>query len=283
MKKILTVFLILVMLIGVFVSCGKRYLETQDENSDSLKETIIGDLSKATTSETDSEDMATQSAMAEGEANNASETEATKYPDDYYYTIKEVDGKWYMDFDSYVTPTVSVEGSIMQMDFSFDSFEHMFNTIIVNKDLVKKEKIYLIDYATKTENGIEIINFDDLYVPVLPSSMEILSISWFADTYGTVVKDKASGKGIGRVTYCRSSEDFDEMYSSLVPDENNYILNEGDKTIIVEIVQAEESFFVDLYIKQGDRYCTIILFDLTELPTDEFFIQFGLEKWEKPE
>ncbi|MBR6681096.1 MAG: hypothetical protein IKL59_07550 [Clostridia bacterium] len=248
-----------------------------------MKETIIGDLSKATTSETDSEDMANQSAMAEGEANNASETEATKYPDDYYYTIKEVDGKWYMDFDSYVTPTVSVEGSIMQMDFSFDSFEHMFNTIIVNKDLVKKEKIYLIDYATKTENGIEIINFDDLYVPVLPSSMEILSISWFADTYGTVVKDKASGKGIGRVTYCRSSEVFDEMYSSLVPDENNYILNEGDKTIIVEIVQAKESFFVDLYIKQGDRYCTIILFDLTELPTDEFFIQFGLEKWEKPE
>ena len=283
MKKLLTVFLILSMLIGVLSSCGARYLELRDKNSDSVKETMTGDFSKETTGETNSEDMANQGAMAEGGVDNTSDTSVPEYPEDYNYTINKIDGKWYMDFDSYVTPPVIVEGSHMERNFTFSSFDEMYNTLIAAKSLTKTEKIYIINWYDKTENGIEIINFDELYVPVLPSSADITSILLLTTTYGAVVSDKASGKSIGRLTYLESSQDFDNKYNGLVTDENNYILTEGDKTVIVEKMQLNDGIDIDVYIKQGDQYCLVQLLNVTESPTDEYFLQFGLEKWQKPE
>ena len=274
MKKFLILLLTLTLILGVFASCGQKIVSKEEPSKETTTANAIESSDKTT-------DKA-PNVLSNGNADTSFETDI-EYPEDYTYTIKKIDGKWYMDFDSYVTPTVSIEGSIMEMEFPFDSFEDMFNTIIVDKSLIKEEKIYLIDHRTKTEYGIEIINFDDLYVPVMPSSLKTLSVYWFTKEYGTVVADKSSGVGTGRITYRATSKDFDDKYNELVWDENNYVLTEGDKIVIVEKIQFEDSFDIDLYIKQGDRYCYVNLFNMTESPADEFFLQFGLEKWEKPE
>lgn len=278
MQKLILLLLTLTLIFGIFASCNsKKYLPIDDETSSSPSED--------TTKETNDTGTVTTTEITQDTLDITSETQEIEYPEDYYYTVKEIDGKWYMNFDSYVTPTIFFEGYHEDKNWPFSSFEELYNTLIVDKSLTKEEKIYIIDWYYKTENGIEIINFDELYVPVLPSSVEMPSVYWYKTTYGVVIADQTSDKAVGQITYLKSSEKFD---SALVEagahmNQDQYFLTEGDKTVVVNKRLSNNGIDIDLHIKHGDRYCLVQLFNITGSPADEFFLQFGLKKWEKPE
>ena len=298
MKKTILLLLTLTLILGVFTSCGYKTTDLFDAQTSSSPSEDTTVEREATTEETD-EDIDTESSEESIETTSFTETVNTpetmesieteqggnrdpeKIP--YTYTIKKVDGKWYMDFNSYVTSTPPQNGDLADRNFTFSSFDELYNTLIVDKNFTQNDMVYFIDTYYKTENGIEIINFDELYVPILPSGLDITDVRWFPTAYIAYVFDRTSNTSRGQITPI-SAKTFDDAYYDAVDfTENEYFLIEGDKMVVVKKRQINTGIDIYLYVKHGDQYCLVQLFDLTEAPTDEFFLKFGLKKWQTPE
>ena len=301
MKKTILLFLTLTLILGVFSSCGYKTVDIIDDETSSSPSEDTTIASEETTEETD-EEIDTESSEESIETTSYIETvnttetmesietdngvvqlpaESVEYPAEYTYTVKKVDGKWYMDFDSYVTPGTYVH---REVQFATTSFEQLY-TDIINDNFPETLKEALID-KYRTENGVPIINFDELYVPVIPSTMVFGEyIVWERDTYSTSIHDY-NNKEITASLDPISKTEFEETKAwALFYNGSAYgmrILTESDKTIIVDYKNYSGGTGpVYVYVNQGNGYFRYHFRNF--LPSDDFLLQFGAKKFQIPE
>ena len=81
MKRLLLMLLTLTLILGIFSSCGKRYLTVDDESSSSPSED--------TTKETNDTGAVTTTAITQDTLDITSEAKESLYPTEYSYTVKK--------------------------------------------------------------------------------------------------------------------------------------------------------------------------------------------------
>ena len=288
MKKLIILLLTLTLILGVFASCQKRYLTIDDETSSSPSEDTSTESTTGYITESNETNQTENTETNDRLTDITLETQPIEYPETYNYTIKKVDGKWYMDFDSYLTPGI-YHHIDMATQLATTSFTQLYNDII-NNVYSQRALLEIIDNWRITEHGIPIINFDELYVPTIPGTMVFDEyILWEQETYSTSIHD-ISDEEITALLDSISKTEFENIKAQALRSDDSgtitdgrRILTESDKTIIVEYKTYSDrtgSFY--MYVHQGNGYFRYSFRNFLEFPSDDFLLQFGAQKFQIP-
>ena len=285
MKKFLILFLTVTLILGIFISCDKA---SHNDTSDTTDDIPSEQTSKETTADatTDTTEETTE------ETTEPITTESEKV--DLGYTIEKIDGQYYIVCDSYNVDNHNV-GITMPSPVQYIGADGPISLSCNSVENIKN-KFYSLTYSElnsikrtweRDENGIPIIDLDNLYSLILPTGVEYFRteyITIYQHSYEfDIVYDHAlQGWGLpdGRLKMLTSEE-----YDAYIDEINNdnievTILTQDDKDVRF-CVDYDEFDIYSYYgiIKSNDVYAQFTLSTLEELD-DNFFLQFDFEKYE---
>lgn len=260
---------------------------------------------------------------------NQTETKETHqepyYSEDMDYSLKKVDGKNYLIFDDpALYPVYNQQfGSVPVPSVTFSTMKE-FKDGVARGFLTEDQKKTVAQFDRDDTNNILVCDFENLYEPALPNSVDLDYVSWKGETYTCIFKFSESNVR-GYLDYLKDDQ-YDALYQSeyvnffdgsnitVTKTENldngkvatyyktstselkrvRYVLNQGDKTIMVDkhfLIETQATgmfvppvssvipYRVDLYCTDEAQKFLITLSNLTEDPTDEWLLEFGLEKY----
>ncbi len=200
----------------------------------------------------------------------------------------------------------------------FSSVKEMKNSII-QKTLTEQEKQELSKFSRDEEGNIPICNLNDLYVPLLPEG-EIRYMEWLGEEYKfSLNSDKGDHYGTLEILPKEAyNKEFSHEYQDIFENENKHITNTetvGNKTItnyyvtvqgFTEVqtkltaenkvfyimasysgtlkneaeISAATPYSIKCYCEEGTQRYIIYLSTPSAMPSEEWFLAFGLEKFE---
>lgn len=303
MKKTILLLLTLTLILGVFASCQKRYLRIDDETSSSPSESTNSE-SKETTEDEDA-DISVETTSEENESvspitteiiddtmditvdtlGNA-ETEAPEYLESY--TIEEIDGQYYMVFNSYdVDPDYNAGWILEQLAPGFNSVE-AYLYALVNKTFNIDDLVYMVRNFSRNEHGIPIFDPTDMYIPALPQYWEFgeymdFSVVSFQD--GQRLIFSAVKGDIGWLAAEMITKDaFDRrLQDEMKKSEFEFIQGEQKNVYLTEVDTGDPLFYeYIMYVVQGEHYCRYNIIMMNGEPLSrEQLLSFGIEKYEQ--
>jgi len=258
MKKILCILLSIWMVLA-FVGCDPNNGNDIDTSSDTESDTM-----KDTNTET--EGVGTlESEMGTG----------TKDPTRPDYSLITVDGNHYLVFDNVLNHTYTYPPQEAWV---------MFDSITEWKDHVTKGT--LSDYAKaiivvafeKNDIGFKICNFNNLFVPVLPEDVVSSTVRWWSESYSFYIE--VDETAYGYIT-CYTEEQYQlacDSSSNSHLYQTQYTLQSGNKmfTVYEGSNSNGEIEYMRMNCIEGDLYYSITLSNLTEKPSEEWLLSFGL-------
>ena len=289
MKKTIILILTLSLILAVFSSCGHKTVDPIDnQTSSSPSEDKSAENTENVISDSTESYEVNQSDNTETDdrlTNITSET-IIEYPASYNYTIKKVNGNWYMDFDSYATRgDQKLIGAVLEIPFR--SLSELYSHI-VNNDFPQIYLMKFIDNWRRTEHGIKIINFDELYIPVLPETMEYgEGVIWIGDSFSLWARDINNKETTAQIAPI-SAETFENIKTDTYrvgTGIGRKIVTSGDKTIIVRYTNYSGKISGPcIYLQHQNVYFKIdFQTNFIEMPSDDFLLQFGVEKFQTPQ
>ena len=234
MKKTILLLLTLTIILGVFSSCGYK-------NTDPIDEETSGSPNEETTKETTEETTVQTSDIMSNVYSEETLGDITEgvvlttetspsiedilspevhpgYNPDYdpeagKYTINTVGDAWYLVFESN-KPESMFSDSIAGPHF-YNSMKELNGAL---DTLTAGERDIIKSLWEKDENGIRIINFDNLYSPVLPSGFSFIQepyIFWEEDSYWFYLDwSEGNSEAFDAVVEIITYEDYAELKRS---------------------------------------------------------------------
>ena len=290
MKKILLLLLILGLILGILSACNTHNTDSINDTTNTEAQTQI---SMETKSEITAEEFIVDTTTEELIADT---TEMLSFPniDDIIqiydptlgeFYINNVGDRYYIQFLSYETEFSPSFGD-GEPGIIFDSW-NSFKNCLTNDVLTPYDRDEMKQGWERSENGIEIIDLNNLYYPTLPNDIELDSaIRWQQYNYTVeFVGDESFGFVIVATTE-ESYMDLYQKYTALHNDEDlveTYTLENEDKHI--SVMRQYQSFSntsyyqYELWMETETRYAYIQL-RVKELVPDDYILSFGLEKYE---
>ena len=226
-----------------------------------------------------------------------SDYDLVKQNDRYYIKLHDVES------------ASSLMGSIVVEDPEFDSLSEMKQKIMTG-NFTEREQQALSLMGIKYEGTIPICDLTNLCEPIFPKGIQYSKVIWFGETYSFVMDSASQVSGCLRVisqeTYDRYlQEDFinflendnitlDSMTEDTVRGGTIYnyhtsittlkahmfTFTQDDKTIHVfedyNSPYDTRPWSVTILGADGKNYYEVLIFDVTELPTTEWYLTFGL-------
>ncbi|MBR6680236.1 MAG: hypothetical protein IKL59_03140 [Clostridia bacterium] len=293
MKKLIILLLVLTLVLGVFASCNKRYLQIDDETSSSSSESIYETSSEETSTTVTSVEHTSESTFEETnetpktfdtvvtvetiesidgtEAGGTTEPiNNTVYPNEYNYTLEKIGDQWYMIFDTYVD---NPKYPLSYVYFEIDSMETI-KQMIFNNELDQEQKRSIVTVCKRDEIGIPL---PDILNPILPSNLRIYQAFLEGGRFLVSFIDKNSpNTGIDGAMYDLDEAGFIEKYNAAAA-ENIYVSEDGAKTIVLQQIKNQ---YIDrdyLYVKIGDNYALFVLDGTPDHLDRDLIMSFGFE------
>lgn len=281
MKKSIILAIIALVLL-VCVSCGQGLANDTDTTDNNMQDT--NDLTDSAQARIDTEE----------------------------YSIIEKNGKHYIVFTNYDNYGDSDVATV-----DFDTIKE-FKDSVTKGELADYEKATIVTAFKRDENGILSCNFNKLYEPVLPLGGTVTSVSWAGDCYSFCVEfsnvawgfvNYYSAEAYNEI-YQRNYENYfnkDTITVTSTEQIDNgqkvvtyynghfmnvrYTLQNGTKTVVVdkmyELNNENETIAtsssvpqrIALYCIDGEVYYGIDLHNLSEAPSDEWLMQFGMAQY----
>ena len=285
MQKLMILILILTLILGVFVSCQKRYLPVDDETSCSPSED--------TTKETNDTGAITTTEITQDTLDMTNEIRESESADEYYYTVKEIDGRYYIVPNKYRygTPSDSVH---YDSSIFFDSLDALKYTI-PHGDLDSGTiSSFLWDFGNPdrvdldVSVGIPIYDIEHIWQPAVSDHWTLEKGVYWSGSYYTF-------KAIGETS--DADKEFIEL-SVFCEDEYNDILDFYKNEQLAEMVTLENktktvhyNYVFDgessdeehhrymLFVEQDNSYAVLYIRTFKAL-TNEDLLSFGLQKYE---
>ena len=310
MKKLIILLLAITLILGVFASCSKRYINIDYELSGSPSEDITSaneETSKETTKETEKEitSIISEETAPDITADITSNTEKAEttlsledilspeihpeYNPDYNpeagkYTINKVGDDWYLVFES-KKPEAMFSDAIIG-PYSYNSMSELKGALDAltagNRDTIKS-------LWKKSEYGVKVINFDELYSPILPSGISFSEkpyIFWEEDRYWFYL-DWIEGNAerfdgvVEMITYGDYAELKDEeMFKSAE------LISKNNKSVKIAkslYSSSENPYIYYALISTPDTYAHITLRSSRPLDSEitNIFLSFDFEEYKE--
>lgn len=302
MKNFLILLLTLTLILGVFASCGKKYVNPLDDETSSSpsehtdSENITGDITES--NETN------QSENYNSEETSSEDTEETttnveNWLDNYNYTIEKIDGKYYMVWNDY-----------FERVYSGEDINEPYTTVRVNSlydlkyeiprgNLGDSKKDFIYDYVFKNNyTQVPMYDVEHIWQPTMPDIIhkeyvEVIGLCPGSYCFQAYYSDKPEWLGDTAPAYnieVLSKESYDsycETYnqSLLSFGYSKKELRDGDKELTVynysgESPRAEGVILHSyvIYVTNG-QYYGIINITLDYQLTDEELLEFGFEEY----
>lgn len=270
--------------------------------SESVETTAAGE--KETEEET-SEQTTTEETTVTPETEN---NEPYEIKADDYTLIKNENG-CYLTFDDISKYQNSSNGSMVAGDIIFGSVKEFKDT--VTKGLLTDWQKEIVVRFENVGDNIQTCDFNNLYEPKLPQGSNAKEVYWNGTAYSYLVM--MSDQSFGYV-HCYTKEMYDEKFQSKFQNFFNqdtitvtgtevidgkeityyktstgvssynerYTLTNGNKTVTVDKIfySSDDTLNrVTLYCTDGFLHYTVTLHKLTENPTDEWLLEFGLKPY----
>ena len=275
---------------------------SEDVSESESVETTAGE--KETDEET-SEQTTTEETTVTPETEN---NEPYEIKVDDYTLIKNENG-CYLTFDDISKyQNNSSNGSSVLGEIIFGSVKEFKDT--VTKGLLTDWQKEIVSRFENVGDNIQTCDFNNLYEPKLPQGSNAKEVYWNGTAYSYLVM--MSDQSFGYVR-CYTKEMYDEIFQSKYEDFFNqdtitvtgtevidgkeityyktstgvssynerYTLTNGNKTVTVDKIFYSSNMLnrVTLYCTDGFLHYTVTLHKLTEDPTDEWLLEFGLKPY----
>ena len=232
------------------------------------------------------------------------------------YTLIGKNNEFFMMFDDiniYQRPAID----LVSRDVAFPTIKDFKNSVTKGL-LTDSQKRIMARFPKNSAGEILTCDFDNLYIPTLPTNGVVNGVLWKGQTY--TFRANLNDEVWATISYM-TKDDFDSTY------QNNYLeffnsdsitvtktLDDGKiatyfttkagdfmrmrytMTVGTKIITVDKEFrlransdyqpasstvplSVDLYITSGDKFCYISLYGFSEDPTDAWLSCFGLEKY----
>ena len=226
------------------------------------------------------------------------------------YTLIKNENGCYLTFDDISKyQNNSSSGSSVLGEIIFGSVKEFKDT--VTKGLLTDWQKEIVARFENVGDNIQTCDFNNLYEPKLPQGSNAKEVYWNGTAYSYLVM--MSDQSFGYVR-CYTKEMYDEIFQSKYEDFFNqdtitvtgtevidgkeityyktstgvssynerYTLTNGNKTVTVDKIfySSDDTLNrVTLYCTDGSLHYTVTLHKLTEKPTDEWLLQFGLKPY----
>ena len=297
MKKLIILLLALTLILGVFVSCNKRYLYIDDETSsspiESIYETSNEETSNEKTSESTSEETneppkTSDTAVTvdtiesiDGTEGGTTEIPEIEYPSEYNYTVVKRGDQYYMVFDSYdIAPpdlTYFGDGGI------YISLDKLKNEI-PNGILDDSDKRFLLRYFASDQvrdEGFKLYDIENIWIPILPYGLELENgVNWIRDIYifnaEGGIEDNAMSAKITVLTKQRYEDMFhqENTQSMTVLQKNNATYSISQRT---SQYQGKTRYHYSIWCSDGYFFAKFDVNSDVELNNDQL-LSFGLQR-----
>lgn len=226
------------------------------------------------------------------------------------YSIEEIDGRHYLIFDDTETYEISSQYN-GRFYIRFGSLKELHDTVVEGR-LDDSQKRRVATWGTEDNTDrVPVCDFTHLYTPTLPEGAFSGSVRWQGGMYAFSLKTNEKSLGFLCVLYDVSEYHavFQETYMNFYEEETatsteqvedrdaevtyyqdgsmkrvRYTLQRGDKTVVVdETYSASETVpqSVYLYGSEHDTYWLVTLKTLSERPSEDWILSFGLEPYTK--
>ncbi len=175
------------------------------------------------------------------------------------YSITEIDGKCYMNFSdgnlNNDSNNVNNYATHMLSSIKFNSLKDMKHAI--ENNTFEESQIYTIKqiFNQGNKNGIEIINTNKLYQPVLHANFEITDYLWHGKSYGCMLNLNDTWS---RSFKYLTKEDYDSIFKEDYEDwlQNENIISVSSENKIINGINAVEYHFnTSTTSLKSIRYC----------------------------
>ena len=282
MKKFLILLLTLTLILGVFSSCGKKYVNPLDDE----------------TSNSPSEDTSTESTTGYiTESNETNQTENTETNDrltdidgvpeageiEYVssYEIKKIGDQWYIIFNSYRTPPK--QGHYDEMEIygleigTMESFQKLMNRLL-SGNLELSDMQYIVNRFTRDDIGIPIHDYSVLYVPKIIDAYQMEESAWWYDgedySPGCIMSNDVESVAVLHII---DEQDFNSNQAPINCEYVRTVQNESKTVKIYNNSKYSEIFL--LFFKEGDLYYKYEVWGVP-IEDDNFVLSLGIEKYE---
>ncbi|MBR6680843.1 MAG: hypothetical protein IKL59_06245 [Clostridia bacterium] len=311
MKKIIILLLALTLVLGVFVSCNKRYLYIDDETSSSPIESIYETTSEETSNEKTSESTSEETneppktsdtavtvdtiESIDGTEGGTTEIPEVEDPSEYNYTVEKIDGEYYLVFNDYF----KVE-SIDQVYSPFivpslDFLKH----IVPSGNMDRGSKNCVMGYINDNDpdHKVKIYDVEHVWQPIFPDSLpatQSTQIEWHMTSYvfNGWLEDRPAW--LESMPSYMASVYLEKTYKKAYESDQEKLISQGyskkefydgDKELVAfcfSIEDPEEAgayrYYYSIYITNG-QYYGIIDINLAYELTDDELLEFGFEEY----
>lgn len=242
MKKYIDLFVIMLLLVTMCLNGASCTGNTDDSDSEEAEMTAMNtdDLDKKTTDDNDSD-----------------------------YVLQYRDGKNYLVFDDISKYTsLASDGTCIMVEegVTFESMKDFKDTVLGGK-LTDAQKVAVSQFRKDETGNIITPDFNNLYVPVLPSGCTAGRVYWNGSSYSFSINvangnEKFSAGDLRILT----EEDYSRLYENdckHISDENKLIRItkteelDGGKTAIYYTTDVGEYMRLKYTITSGNRTCTV--------------------------
>ena len=300
MQKTILLLLTLILILGVFVSCGYKAtgnLDSQtssspsEDTTEAREETTEDediDIDVETTSEENKSVSAITTAISEDTLNITSDTQGmaeipptdTQYSDDYVYYIEKRGDNYYMVFNSYDIsrpPNITFSPSPLTV-----YLEDLKNTIPreMLSDADKKELLISFVNDNSRANGFLIYDIEHVWKPTVPIGWELQNdVEWTLHSYKFIatIGDIEAEEHIEAHITVYLKESYDSFCDSLKPEYTQVIQN-GDVVYTVEKRPYTGMYSYQIACSDGEFFSSIQIIGYREI-TDEELFSFTLKEY----
>ena len=289
MKKVIILILTLSLILGIFISCGNGMADDMPDIT--ATETSDSETSSGTKAETTADTKAETTTHISEENSTETNEETTIEPDkeDNGYTIEKIGDQYYIVCDSYTVDNnyekskdgfldpSTYEGTDQPVSLFCDSVANIKNKFY---SLTDSELNSIKRSWERDENGIPIIDLDNLYYPILPAEVEYYGsstdvvINQYSYGFKIVYDHTGQGSGIpdGRLIII-TKEDYDKGIEGSNSDIT--VLTQGDKEIRFGMIYDKT---YGIYSYSGGMKCREVYvqfwLDVSNELDDGFFMEF---------
>ena len=289
MKKLIILLLTLTLILGVFASCGKKYINPlNDETSSSPSEATRAEITESNetnqTENTDTDDNLT-------ETTTEATTETEVLEKDYKYTVEKIDGKYYVCFEDY--EPISVTDQVGYTSLFVPSIDYLKNTVPSgNMDIAAKRHLMMcID--DNIDHKVQIFDVEHVWQPTLPSDWGVKSeVDWRVQYYVfTAIHEQNPYANVQcwvypEDVYERSYNNVQQNYVSWEYTRSEFL--DGNKEIVVfyqgsgsnhtDSDKSNQYFYYEIFATNGEYYGVFHVDSPNELSAEEL-MQFGFEEY----
>ena len=281
MKKTIILILTLSLTLGVFSSCGHKTVDPIDDQTssspseDTSAESLVNDATESNQANK-SEHTDTDGRLPNIDG-NSNDTDV-EYLNSY--EIKNMGNAYYIDFNSY---NIDPNDSFYVHSFLNFSSPRDFSESLINHKLSYDDMVYISMNFYRTENGIPIFDPYNFCVPLMPEKWSLtakncLHISDGMNFLFYIIREDDESTLSGSVRVLNKNL-FEEIFNAETAD-FEIISNDKKQVYMYSTLNSNGTYAITMHVIENDLYYIYKIGGLDEIPSDEYLLSFGLQKYE---